>query len=636
MDSSKKVSIPINPHTGKSFGYGFVELSTTSEAQRAITELSGEKILGSKISIEVGGKSKNTTISVEVSTSLENQCSAENVPYNTPPIDRDAEANKKAQTELARQKIEALKNSGRISQFSQQINPDYMAASQDTEILDGVPNLRTPREPCSATPRSPSISHSNPQSSFFTSASRKPLVAIPGLFMGSTAPEHSAIGDQATAHTPPVKSHANSQLAQGAEPQVFEPESLVTSLERTPTLQSPLMTVEAIPTLFAKPIYGTQATTSTIVAKGSRKRQKAADFIDSPSVRARRPLGQDGDTSVVIEVSEDESSGHTEEEPIDAEEDIAMDIDDDHGQNTLSKEMPSSETGIEKHKAIRDLLPLSNFPARKKASSNIARMTSPATLTPNKSREPEDLKIKEKAIELMNRKIAELEQRIKAKQTASRAQTPGTPGIPKASTMLPGTSAKGSQKPRSTVSDTESNEITNSYAEVQNSEEVDKTADIEEKSKTDQLTEAIGISEAAEIAKAAEAAKAVENERLLAEKHLKARELAKAEDERVRAQKAAEAQLEEQRRLRRIEIEAGLPILDAEVERTKRNLQALRNRMEELESEVQKGVEGRQILLEELMELSPDSKPSTINQEQMYRNGNAHQVPMQTDKTPGK
>lgn len=52
----ESVSIPKNPRTDKPVGYAFVDLSTPSEAERAINELSGQEILERKVSVQLARK----------------------------------------------------------------------------------------------------------------------------------------------------------------------------------------------------------------------------------------------------------------------------------------------------------------------------------------------------------------------------------------------------------------------------------------------------------------------------------------------------------------------------------------------------------------------------------------------------
>lgn len=53
---SESTSIPTNPRTTRPVGYAFVDLSTPSEAERAIAELSGKSILDRKVSIQLARK----------------------------------------------------------------------------------------------------------------------------------------------------------------------------------------------------------------------------------------------------------------------------------------------------------------------------------------------------------------------------------------------------------------------------------------------------------------------------------------------------------------------------------------------------------------------------------------------------
>ncbi|KAK4230099.1 hypothetical protein QBC38DRAFT_358081 [Podospora fimiseda] len=52
----ESVSIPKNPRTDRPVGYAFVDLSTPSEAERAIGELSGKEILERKVSVQLARK----------------------------------------------------------------------------------------------------------------------------------------------------------------------------------------------------------------------------------------------------------------------------------------------------------------------------------------------------------------------------------------------------------------------------------------------------------------------------------------------------------------------------------------------------------------------------------------------------
>jgi RNA recognition motif-containing protein len=56
LSYSESTSIPKNPRTDRPVGYAFVDLSTPSEAERAIAELSGKEILDRKVSVQLARK----------------------------------------------------------------------------------------------------------------------------------------------------------------------------------------------------------------------------------------------------------------------------------------------------------------------------------------------------------------------------------------------------------------------------------------------------------------------------------------------------------------------------------------------------------------------------------------------------
>ena len=53
---SETTSIPTNPRTTRPVGYAFVDVSTPSEAERAIAELNGKTILDRKVSVQLARK----------------------------------------------------------------------------------------------------------------------------------------------------------------------------------------------------------------------------------------------------------------------------------------------------------------------------------------------------------------------------------------------------------------------------------------------------------------------------------------------------------------------------------------------------------------------------------------------------
>lgn len=56
ISSSETTSIPTNPRTTRPVGYAFVDVSTSSEAERAIAQLNGQTILDRKVSVQLAKK----------------------------------------------------------------------------------------------------------------------------------------------------------------------------------------------------------------------------------------------------------------------------------------------------------------------------------------------------------------------------------------------------------------------------------------------------------------------------------------------------------------------------------------------------------------------------------------------------
>lgn len=67
--TSESTSIPTNPRTTRPVGYAFVDLSTATEAQRAITELSGKEILNRKVSVQLARKPETAAEKAEAAVS---------------------------------------------------------------------------------------------------------------------------------------------------------------------------------------------------------------------------------------------------------------------------------------------------------------------------------------------------------------------------------------------------------------------------------------------------------------------------------------------------------------------------------------------------------------------------------------
>ena len=562
--------------------------------------------------------------------------------------DLDVEAKRKAQTDLARQKIEALKLRESIQQQARTgTSNDAVRHSQQPSAKD-APNF----------PLEGSVPTSRPlpsrQSSYFSPASQKPPFSIPGLFMTSDPPESVdppqplanevfAVSSRRVGYT---TLDSSQQGLRPHTPESAQPPPIDT------TTRSPQLSISlnpALPTAIA-------TTTSS-----NRKRQKASDFIDSPSTRVKRPLGQQEDTSVIIDISDDDFSNNTSED-----ESIVMKP--VGSRDLLSKsQVVASVNGQER--AIKSLPPLTDFPPRQKP----AVMTPPAAQASGQSGDPKGLKSKEMEIEFMNRKIAELEQRIaiKAKQTTSRTHSPRTSSrvassppegealrqiddpsnMPSRVSDPPngdGSRIEGKKSPVALAEGTDSAtveqlnaeqqleqvEIAKAEAERSLAEEISRASAVDPSlTREDRRLQTPQVEEQSDLREGEQRLTDVDQKRAQSEqprplekeqsqqlreeetKEFRQQEVERhlQDQEQRRAKQVREEHLQEhkrkgsldnQRQARKSEIESGLPLLDAEVERTRKRLESLRQEMKDLETELQKGIEGRQDLIEELNSLS--------------------------------
>ena len=606
------------------------------------------------------------------------------------------EAKRKAQTDLARQKMEALKNRN----ASRQNIPITNSVATRPHPLPSIPPPSVLDEDLTSGAQMHDPARTTSHSSYFSPTNNGQPFSIPGLFMASPRPSIAMNTEQ------PINS-----ASQTAPPQDSHGTASFTSVDAVVHPQLTLAQPTAIPSnekpssMFPEAVLDRLASSASKVNE-PRKRQKASDFIDSPPRNVKRRLGQKEDVSVIIDVSEEEVSISSEDEA------DAMEIEQDPSVNIDSRQPPLHDAGTGKLKAVRDLPPLTDFPTRKKMPDNSALATPPAVQTPGKAKEQEGLKTKVKEIELMKRRIVELEQRNKAKQTFSRAQSPGTPGYSRSSprpteptvgvnehsstdviTKLPIGALQGQAQAQThaptpplaestrgvtareetleqrekendlvtaasvilqavdkLVSDEERQEqSTGQYSRELEPAQIDtngpkigQITTIEERQQRQVVEQQ--VEQRAETSVQTDRSRVTvtpvsKAEPLTAERGVKIVESVSTGLENSQSTEGMIAD-EEQRRRRRAEIESGLPVLDASVERTRQKLQLLRKQMEDLESEVQEGIEGRRMLLDELVGLSPAPSPSLLassNQKQDPTDKGVEKWHITSEeKTPGK
>ena len=326
----------------------------------------------------------------------------------------------------------------------------------------------------------------------------------------------------------------------------------------------------------------------TPLREQTRKRPTASDFIENSSVRIKRRMGSNDHPRVLIELSEEE----------DDTDDGHMDIDDISTPRT-NRPKPSQNPESLKAKSIRDLPALSDFSSRVRGGVSSAMNTPPLVQTPVKALEQERLKQKEEQILLMQRKIAEMEQRRRAKQSISRAQTPAFSGTP-VPDVRPATPEKKmeldspvNQPVRATDQQIEVQQYVEQLAVQQG--EVQRAAE-EEKERLEKLQFKADIE--------AITAKALEEQT--------------TREEAARVSRAAEMQI---RRERKIALQSALPELDQQMERSRLKLEEMKKEITELEAELQRGVEGRRSIIEEL---------GGINDSEIEDMSDANRIPSRT------
>ena len=540
----------------------------------------------------------------------------------TPKKDSDVEAKRKAQTDLARQKIEALKLRENTQQQIRSATSNDALRDIKQSSAKSLPNI--PVESSIPTPR-PLLSR---QSSYFSPASQKPPFSIPGLFMTLDAPEpvdtSQPLSNESLA---PSRRVGNATFGSPQESQ--PPQAAVSAKPST-----------ANKTQFAESSFDLNSAPSVTIAttsSSSRKRQKASDFIESPSTRVKRPLGQQETTSLIIDISDDELSNSSSEEGF-------LDNDISDRRITLPIASQAKASGNGKEIPGKSLVPLADFSPRTKAV-----MTPPAAQVSGQSGDLKGLKSKEIEIELMNRKIAELEQRIaiKAKQNTSRSHSPRissrdtiSPTPDEAFQQINGTSEVPLSGPGSQISDTAHGKNRESVDPAERSdsaaaeqlnaerqlEEVELAKAEVERSLAAEITRAATVDDSLAREKRAQNPQAEEASSYLEDGQRLREEQQRVQDEEQLRLEQSQTQpvrddtgfsrrceadhplqeqerkrvLDEQWQARKSEIELGLPLLDAEVEKTRKRLESLRKEIVVLEMELQKGIEGRQGLIEEL------------------------------------
>jgi len=630
LDRNDVINLP--PQHDASTGPSSLQLSGTSMAPGTQQEMALANNDPQKAQDEVVLPRQVQSTGCNVGMGSQKEEATENAPIK--PVDQaDAQAKKRAQTELARQKMEALRSRDNEQRKDQ-------AELHNNFTAEFTPALRLSSEKSAVPASTKAPSAASSQSSFFSPVSGKSLFNLPGLFMSSGP----------SASLPAIPQPAQSSIPSTSQTlPISQPVAIAAFAEPLPSagFSSQLLASSTAPMKTTKTIeIASVSSPSTEIVNTSRKRQKASDFIEPPTTRLKRHLGLSEDKGVVIEVSEDEAFDDAVDHDVDTDVDMDVDMDADTDQD-LYGNINSKSIGIPslQQKGSSKLDRRGSVFTRQCQGSALA--TPPLPSTPGKGTELDGLRWKEKEIELMNRKIAELEQRRKAKQSYSRAHTPSITGVrsspPKAGKDVPDVDEQSqtalvADAPLAARKQQADQEFPNvAAAEAHNAQEkerlllVDQISVLEEqREKTVEMqrlldaeehrlnevetaggeglgTQRIAIEqqqvreleERQSQNSEAERAKRLEAQRINELEQQRSSEIKLAGHD-AEQQRSSEIAIEAGKQERRAAIEAGLPILDAEVEKTEQKLQHLRRQIQELETELERGIKGRRDLVEEL------------------------------------
>ena len=321
----------------------------------------------------------------------------------------------KAQTELIRQKMEALKKEAQTKVQAQATTKPASAASES--VSQDPATLSSAAEPqLSGSPEHATEVRSTELAS-----------QIPGLFMINLAhpnDPHSTNGKNDhplvdTFDDPVSISSTSTSVSQDISAE-FENNSMQSPGGHTPPVRLP------------------------------RKRPLASDSFDEPMPRLKRPFGRkDSYDKVEIVVSEAASEGEVEEVEMELDEESDDEKQAHHDDVVSGVSVRESNT--------RNLPPLTDIPSPHSMVHSTIVVNTPASTaaqTPGKEKDKEELwKAKNQEIEIMRKKIAEMEERRKAKHNATHANSSKTGGkaavpvIRTSLTKLPQTSSPGLARP---------------------------------------------------------------------------------------------------------------------------------------------------------------------------------------------
>ncbi|GFG18063.1 protein red1 [Aspergillus udagawae] len=296
-----------------------------------------------------------------------------------------------------------------------------------------------------------------------------------------------------------------------------------------------------------------------------RKRPRASDF-DEPSFTPKRSHNgvnyNASEGRLIIDISDDEFYGDDENEEMEIKP---------AGKTTLEGGSVSPEGLSGTVPSLADLL-------LQRPTASSQGISASATPQSHRNHDQEDLRKKDLEIQAMRRRIAELEQRKKAKLAASRTQSPRPSEIAVSSPAINPASVDQGHQTTIVISEPVAHKLPPQVALLE------------------AATEAI-FSVPANISDNPE--------------NLSSESIA-----RISALKDNADYLEEMRSklLRKKEIESGVPALDAEIQKSEARLAEVKVEEQNLLRDIAKGKEGRQQLLEELHSLNLELNGLTLEE----------------------
>ena len=337
-----------------------------------------------------------------------------------------AEAKRREQTELARRKIEELKKRSKEPKETRAppVQVPTLPSSQESSSMQKS-STEVPSNPTPPTfPKSHSP-HNISQHSYFPL--HNGTFAIPGLFMSGSRSEPGGVSNK----VPPTKVHDVSRDLHDLDHMISEasiasasavkpaptkpdaaPESNEASIASASAVKPAPTEPDAAPESTEPPADGDEdlgkksmdETEPSKPVNNPRKRPTAADFIEPVPAKIRRSHSGQTSRSVIIEVSDDDSEGSDDE-------------DNQMKSNSNRRSISAQEQDVDKPRSESSEHPTTRPQSAWGGSNGISdRSNVVPTRAGMQKKDSDEYRTKREEIEAMQRKIAEMEKRRKAKQ----------------------------------------------------------------------------------------------------------------------------------------------------------------------------------------------------------------------------